>query len=155
MRKYIDQKFEQTEKPAIFVMGDLNDGPGKEVFENQYLFFDLMSNIQGDIFAANKFLNHALFDFPGHLRWTVKFKDFVQDSDLPVNLRETRPILLDHILFTQGLCDGSLPWQVESHAGMVEHEIHDLINAPLNSKEKTSDHKPVSVVATIKTPETP
>jgi hypothetical protein len=54
--------------------------------------------------------------------------------------------LLDHILFTQSLVDGSLPWKIEAHAGKVEHEIHDLINATLPSSAHTSDHKPVSVV---------
>lgn len=143
IRAYIDAKFQQVEKPAIFVMGDLNDGPGKEYFEDKFLFFDLISNIQGDIFAASRFLNHALFDFPDHLRWTVDFDDFV-DPERPSH------ILLDHILFTQGLCDDSLAWRVDSGAGKVEHEIHDLINAPLSAKAKTSDHKPVSVEIVVK-----
>ena len=47
------------QKPAIFVMGDLNDGPGKEPFERESLFFDLVSNLQGDVFFAKRFLNHA------------------------------------------------------------------------------------------------
>jgi hypothetical protein len=140
VRAYIDAKFRQVENPAIFVMGDLNDGPGKEYFEERFLFFDLVSNVQGDIFSATKFLNHALFDFPDHLRWTVNFKDFVDPERDP-------HILLDHIMFTQGLVNGSLPWEVEAHAGKVEHEIHDLINAPLPSKAKTSDHKPISLIA--------
>ncbi len=87
----------------------------------EYLFFDLLSNIQGDVFFASRFLNHALFDFPDHLRWSVYFKDFVDPVRDP-------HILLDHILFTQGLVDGKLPWQINAHAGKVEHEIHDLIN---------------------------
>lgn len=143
VRKYIDRKFEQVECPAVFVMGDLNDGPGKEYFEESYLFFDLISNIQGDIFSASRFLNHALFDFPDHLRWTVNFKDFV-DPDRPPH------ILLDHMLFTQGLVDDSLPWRVDANAGKVEHEVHDLINSTLSSKQKTSDHKPISLIVTIK-----
>jgi hypothetical protein len=141
VRAYIDAKFEQVPNPAIFVMGDLNDGPGKEYFEESYLFFDLLSNVQGDVFSARRFLNHALFDFPGDLRWSAFFKDFVEPD------RDPR-ILLDHILFTQGLVDGSLPWEIEAHAGKVEHEIHDLINATLPQSARTSDHKPVSVVAT-------
>ena len=80
VRSYVDAKFQQVPNPAIFVMGDLNDGPGKEFFESQFLFFDLISNVQGDIFSATRFLNHALFDFPDHLRWTVRFKDFVDPS---------------------------------------------------------------------------
>lgn len=139
VRAYINAKFNQVENPAIFVMGDLNDGPGKEYFEDKYLFFDLVSNIQGDIFSATKFLNHALFDSPDHLRWSVHFEDFVDPTRDP-------HILLDHIMFTQGLVDGTLPWEIEAHAGKVEHEIHDLINSTLPSTAKTSDHKPVSLI---------
>lgn len=141
VRAYIDAKFGQVVNPAIFVMGDLNDGPGKELFENTYLFFDLISNVQGDVFWARRFLNHALFDFPGDLRWSVYFRDFVEPERDP-------HILIDHILFTQGLVDGSLPWKIEARAGKVEHEIHDLINAALPASAKTSDHKPVSVMVT-------
>jgi endonuclease/exonuclease/phosphatase family metal-dependent hydrolase len=141
VRAYIDAKFGQVANPAIFVVGDLNDGPGKELFEERYLFFDLISNVQGDVFWARRFLNHALFDFPGDLRWSVHFEDFVEPERDP-------HILLDHILFTQGLVDGSLPWKIESHAGKVEHEVHDLINATLPASAKTSDHKPVSVIVT-------
>ena len=100
-----------------------------------------MSKVQ---FFANRFLNHALFDYPNHLRWTVKFEDFVQPERNP-------HILLDHILFTQPLVDGSLPLQVNSKAGWVEHEIHDLINASLTTKQKTSDHKPISLEIDINT----
>lgn len=142
VRSYIDAKFAQVARPAIFVMGDFNDGPGKEYFEERYLFFDLLSNIQGDVFFATRFLNHALFDFPDDLRWTVKFKDFVQPE-------RRQEILLDHIMFTQSLTDGSLPWQINAGAGKVEHEIHSLVNAPLKTSEKTSDHAPISVIATV------
>lgn len=148
VRDYIAEKFTQVEKPAIFLLGDLNDGPGKEYFEQKYLFFDLMSNIQGDVFEARQYLNHALFDFPEHLRWTVQFKDFVADDEAEAN--QVRDILLDHILFTQALCDDSLPWRIDPNAGMVEHEIHGLINAPLKKSEQTSDHKPVSVLVTVR-----
>lgn len=143
VRKYIDKKFEQIPKPAIFVMGDFNDGPGKEFFEERFLFFDLISNIQGDVFFATKFLNHALFDFPDNLRWSVDFNDFVDPERDP-------HILLDHILFTQALVDDSLSWRIDAGAGKVEHEIHDNINATLSSKEKTSDHKPISIIVTTK-----
>jgi len=46
---------------------------------------------------------------------------------------------------TQGLVDGSLPWKIEAHAGLVEHEVHALVNAPLPKSARTSDHTPVSV----------
>jgi endonuclease/exonuclease/phosphatase family metal-dependent hydrolase len=139
VRTYLDRKFHQAPNPAVFVMGDLNDGPGKEFFEDQFLFFDLLSNIQGEVFFARRFLNHALFDFDDELRWTVQFEDFVQPE------RDPR-ILLDHILFTQGLVDGSLPLEVKAGAGRVEHEVHELVNAAQPASARTSDHRPVSVL---------
>ena len=143
VRDYINTKFEQVPNPAIMVMGDLNDGPGKEFFEKQYIFFDLLSNLQGNVFEAERFLNHALFDFEDNLRWSVNFQDFIDEFRDP-------HILLDHILFTQSLVDGSLPIIIESKAGYVEHEIHDLINANNPKYANTSDHKPVSVVISKK-----
>lgn len=138
VRNYIDRRFAQTENPAIFVLGDLNDGPGKEFFEQNYLFFDLLSNVQGDVFFARKYLNHALFDFSDDLRWSVEFRD-------PLTPERDPHILLDHILFTQGLTDGSLPLEVKPHAGLVESEVHELVNANQPAKAETSDHRPVSV----------
>lgn len=143
VRDYVDKKFSQTPNPAIFVMGDFNDGPGKEWFEDRFLFFDLISNIQGDVFFARRYLFHALFDFPQDLRWTAKFADFVVNETVP------QPILLDHVLFTQGLTDGSLPWRVPAKGGKVEHEIHELANANLPLSAKTSDHRPVTVVVDV------
>jgi endonuclease/exonuclease/phosphatase family metal-dependent hydrolase len=138
VRAYVDAKFAQTPAPGLFVMGDLNDGPGKELLETRYLFFDLVSNLQGDVFFARHFLNHALFDYQHDLRWSVHFEDFVEPARDP-------HILLDHILVTQALVDGSLPLRVQPGAGFVEHERHALINAPEPAARKTSDHVPVSV----------
>jgi len=143
VRRYIDTKFEQVENPAIFVLGDMNDGPGKEFFENQFLFFDLISNIQGDIFSADKFLNHGLFDFSNSLRWSAEFDDFVTGEN-------NKKILLDHIMFTQSLVNWQLNVTVEPNSGYIEHEIHDLVNSLLNSRQKTSDHKPVSIELSIR-----
>jgi hypothetical protein len=143
VRDYIDRKFDQTPNPAVFLMGDLNDGPGKEWFEDRFLFFDLISNVQGDVFFARRYLFHALFDFPQDLRWTVKFADFVTGETVP------QPILLDHILFTQGLTDGSLSWRVPKNGGKVEHEIHELVNAALPKDSHTSDHRPVTLVVDV------
>jgi hypothetical protein len=51
-------------------------------------------------------------------------------------------------LFTQALVgEASLP-RVEPHAGLVEHTIHQRVNATLSQANRTSDHVPVSVVIT-------
>jgi hypothetical protein len=141
-RTYIDRRFSQEPAPAIFVVGDMNDGPGKELIEDWFLLHDLIGNLQGDVFFARKFLNHALFDYPDALRWTVQFEDTLDP-------RRNPNILLDHILFTQGLTgENAWPLRVRGGAGKVEHDIHERINSLLPRGLATSDHRPASVTVT-------
>lgn len=140
VRRYINAKFAQKPNPGVVVLGDFNDGPGKDYFEEFYLFFDLIVNvIQGDILSAEEFLNHSLFDFKTSLRWTARFDDQVTGKKA-----EENRLLLDHILFSQPLVNGSLPLQINTHAGLVEHEIHERINANSTKHTQSSDHRPVS-----------
>lgn len=143
VRRYIDARFDQSPAPGIFVMGDANDGPGQDWFERRYMFFDLISNLQGNVLRADRFFNHALFDFPTHLRWTAKYRDPI--NKIPAS---RNPLLIDHILMSQPMVDGSLPLQVEAEAGSVEHEAFERGNAGASKKERTSDHRPVSVILT-------
>ncbi|WP_208347674.1 endonuclease/exonuclease/phosphatase family protein [Pseudaestuariivita rosea] len=154
VRYYVDNRFRNEPNPAVFLLGDLNDGVGKEVFERKYLFHDLISNLQGDVFFANRFLNHALFDYSNERgenhRWTAVFADVWDPYRAP-------EILLDHILFTQSVCGADAMQQsgfcVPPKAGRVEHEIHNAINAVFDRKEDhTSDHRPVTVDIHTHTP---
>jgi hypothetical protein len=139
IREYIAAKFRQVPDPAIVVLGDCNDGPGQDYFETQYLFFDLITNIQGDVLIAERFFNHALFDFPGELRWSARYRDDVLGIPASRN-----PLLLDHLLMSQPLVRGVLPIVANAHAGRVEHEAFERHNAGATSARKTSDHRPVS-----------
>lgn len=141
IRQYVAAKFDQLARPGIIVMGDCNDGPGQDLFETQYLFFDLISNIQGDVLVAERFFDHTLFDFPAHLRWTAKYPDAVLHIPASRN-----PLLLDHMLASQPLYRGELPLRAVARAGQVEHEAFERHNAGASSAARTSDHRPVSCV---------
>jgi hypothetical protein len=144
IRAYIDHRFGQESDPSILVLGDLNDGPGKEVMEREYLLHDLISNLQGEVFFAQRFLNHALFDQPSALRWTAQFKD-------PIDPERDDRILLDHILFTQALTrSGKSPLWVQSGAGKVEHLAFEEAEARFGVG-MLSDHRPVSITLTPRT----
>lgn len=143
VRYFIDNRFRNEPDPIVFVCGDLNDGVGKEVFERKYLFHDTISNLQGDVFFANRFLNHALFDFHEDHRWTATFND-VWDPG------RASQILLDHVLFTQSVSGADAlsrnGMRVSARAGRVEHEIHNSVNAIFDTSDDfTSDHRPVTV----------
>ena len=141
VRKYIDAKFDQLENPGILVMGDCNDGIGLDHFEQYYMFFDLIGNLQGEVLMAERFFNHALFDYPHHLRWTAKYRNALKKIPASKN-----PLLIDHILISQAIVRGDLPFKVNAKAGKVEHEDFERFNAGSNTKTRTSDHRPVSVV---------
>jgi hypothetical protein len=141
IRQYIGAKFRQLENPGIVVLGDCNDGPGHDFFEVHYLFFDLISNIQGEVLIAEQFFNHTLFDLHQDLRWTAKYADPVLEIPASRN-----PLLLDHILISQPLCNGRLPIVANPHAGLVEHQAYERHNAGAPSTRRTSDHRPASIV---------
>ncbi len=147
VRFYLENRFRNEPHPAVFVLGDFNDGVGKEVFERKYLFHDAISNLQGDVFFARRFLNHGLFDFSQgdgeNHRWSATFFD-VWDP------RRKPEILLDHIVFTQGVVGeeaiARTGLRVGAGAGRVEHEIHNAVNAVFDREEDhTSDHRPVTL----------
>ncbi|WP_179339538.1 endonuclease/exonuclease/phosphatase family protein [Winogradskyella ludwigii] len=140
IRHYVDAKFRQLEAPALVILGDCNDGPGQDYFESNYLFFDLIQNLQGEVLMAEKYFNHVLFDVAKDLRWTARFRDPILKIPASKN-----PLLIDHILVSQPLCNGSFPLKVNAKAGQVEHEIFERVNADSNSKTISSDHRPVSV----------
>ncbi len=140
IRSYIDAKFNQLESPGIIVLGDCNDGIGLDHFEQYYMFFDLITNLQGEVLMAERFFNHALFDYPKHLRWTAKYRNPIKKIPASKN-----PLLIDHILISQPLVRNELPLCIESKAGLVEHETFERNNAGSNSKTRTSDHRPVSI----------
>ncbi len=140
IRAYIDARFDQTPDPAIIVLGDANDGVGQGYFEKQYLFFDLISNLQGNVMQSERFFNHALFDYPHHLRWSAKYSNPITGKSANEN-----PLLIDHIIMSQALVNGKFPLQAHAGAGEVEHLAFDRGNSGASAKRITSDHRPVSL----------
>ncbi|WP_186397045.1 endonuclease/exonuclease/phosphatase family protein [Stappia sp. TSB10GB4] len=143
IRHYIDARFEADASAPIIVAGDLNDGPGKERIERRFLYHDLISTLQGEIFFARRFLNHALFDAPEDERWSVFFRDALDPGRSP-------HILLDHILFSQSFTGNRqvtpFAYRARQGGGLVEHALHHAVTGPRPAYAMTSDHKPVSMV---------
>ena len=140
IRAYIDARFDQTTSPAILVLGDANDGIGQDYFEKKYMFFDLISNLQGNVMQSERFFNHALFDYPENLRWSAKY-----DNKVTGKKAKDNPLLIDHIIMSQALVNGSYPLQANAGAGEIEHLAFDRGNSGASAKRRTSDHRPVSI----------
>jgi hypothetical protein len=142
IRHYIEARFAEDADAALIVCGDLNDGPGKERIERRFLYHDLIGELQGEIFFARAFLNHALFDNEESERWTVEFRDRLDPGRSP-------HILLDHILFSQSMTGSHtgdrFAFRAQARGGLVEHQIHRQVTSTRPSHAMTSDHKPVSM----------
>jgi len=56
------------------------------------------------------------------------------------------PLLLNHILLSQPLCDAKFPYVAAARGGAVEHQAFEVNNTGVMStaSKRTSDHRPVS-----------
>ena len=142
IRHFIDARFEEERDAAIILLGDLNDGPGKERIERRFMYQDLVTALQGDVFFARRFLNHALFDAPDDERWSANFEDPLDPSRSPF-------ILLDHILFSQAMTRSHtgtrFAFLAKAGSGRVEHQVHHRIASARFKYASTSDHRPISM----------
>jgi len=75
-------------------MGDFNDGPGKEFFESRHLFLDLISNIQGSIFEADKYLGLGARDGVTGVSYPRRGLPETEDADRLSGTPEGRPTCL-------------------------------------------------------------
>ncbi|MGD2035257.1 MAG: hypothetical protein PVF73_09395 [Bacteroidales bacterium] len=142
IRRYIDVKFNQVAAPAIVLLGDCNDGPGLDFFEERYMYFDLITNLQGEVIVAEKYFNHSLFDYDPQLRWSASYRVLAPDGSGTA----IQPFLLDNIIFSQALVKGNFPMKVNPRAGRIEHEAYERHNVGSNNNTKTSDHRPASCI---------
>ena len=70
-------------------MGDLNDGPGRDFFEERYLLFDSIDALLGSPFSGKKLLQPLLIHqkfISKKDQWTYTCYDYVDDVDRNVLL---------------------------------------------------------------------
>jgi endonuclease/exonuclease/phosphatase family metal-dependent hydrolase len=138
MRSYLDSVLDQTPDARVIVMGDLNDGPGLDYFETNYLTHNLIDILFGSLFQPEQTFRHAQHDVPADERYTAQFDDFVE------NIAD-RKLLLDHIMYSQGLESGAL--SKVPNSGAIRHAEYDAAIDPggTHRENRPSDHRPVTM----------
>lgn len=134
VRQWLDAVLEADAEARIAVLGDMNDGPGVDFFEEHYLINNVVAIISGNPFNPRRMLRHAFIDRELKERnFTARFDDFID------NIRD-RPLLLDHILLSPSLYWGGL------RNARIEHEAFEAATGPGNGRhDRPSDHRPQSV----------
>jgi hypothetical protein len=132
IRAYLDEVFGSDPAARVIVTGDLNDGPGADFFEENFLTHSVVDRIFGSVFRPAGQLTHVLLH-GGSTDFTARFFDFVAG--------ETRDLVLDHIGISQGIAD-NFHWQ--GRVAVAEYEAQCVNNADLNERDQCpSDHRPV------------
>lgn len=140
VRTYLDARLAQDVATPIVVLGDLNDGPGLDYFEELYLSHNVTDILVGSAFQPEWLFAHAQHDVPAADRYTAVFDDFVTGEN-------DRHVLIDHILLSPGLTAGGAGLQKVAGSGRVRHAEYDgeVVNNGANRDDRPSDHRPVSV----------
>jgi endonuclease/exonuclease/phosphatase family metal-dependent hydrolase len=139
IRSYLDRRLIDEPEAPIIVLGDLNDGPGMDYFEERYLSHNVTDVIVGSAFARERIFAHAQHDVPADERYTAVFEDFVPVPEL-------KRLLLDHVLLSPGL-EGPEGLHAVPGSGAVRHAEYEdqVVDYGARRQDRPSDHRPVTV----------
>lgn len=140
VRQYVDAFLKTDPAGRIIILGDLNDGPGMDYFEEKYLTHNTVDVLVGSAFEPELIFYHAQHDLEATNRYTAVFDDFVTGET-------NKHMFLDHILLSPSL-SGSGGLRRVKGSGMIHHneyESHTVDNGRFR-ENRPSDHRPVSVI---------
>jgi endonuclease/exonuclease/phosphatase family metal-dependent hydrolase len=139
IRRYLDRRLTDAPDTAIMVLGDLNDGPGLDYFEERYITHNVTDILVGSAFAPERVFTHAQHDVAANDRYTAVFEDFVPTP-------EVKRLLLDHILLSPGLSRADGLRRIDG-SGAIRHAEHEaqVVNNGIRRQDRPSDHRPVTV----------
>lgn len=130
---------ERQNASGAIVMGDLNDGFTKSMFETEFLLQSLVDELRGSFRRQSALLDHVLDEAQLRAKdaYTVEFRS-------PEKKGITRE-LIDHILVTPVLRDSGFWLQVKPGDARIAHDISKAHTTGTGAKadDRPSDHVPV------------
>ena len=135
LRAFMDRILEENPTAKIIVCGDLNDGPGSDFFEENFLTHSVVDRVFGSIFHREKQLTHVLLNGTS-TDFTAKFFDFIAGVE--------KELVIDHIGLSRSVSE-TFNWvgrvAVEEFEAQVLEDDGTLRHRDL----MPSDHRPVVV----------
>ena len=135
IRTYLDKLFALDPDRLILLAGDLNDGPGFDLFERKYLTHSVVDLVFGSVLLPDGRLNHPLIQAGQPRPASAYFDDYVEGV-------EDKPLLLDHI----GLSPKLSIWLDTARIATAEFDIQSRLNAKNKREKLPSDHRPLFAV---------
>lgn len=147
IRRYLTHAILSKRVNGCIVMGDMNDGINRDIFESQFLVTSIVNELRGNFNRENATMHHAFSQ-----KYLASKKAYSSDFNDPTVKGKKIRELLDHILFTSVYFLEPLSgFKIESDKNYVEHEIFEkhLSNEGKTRDDRPSDHIPVSVFLNI------
>ncbi len=143
IRRYLTRAIYSHRANGCIVMGDLNDGPNRDVFEERFLIHNIVDELRGGFHREPALMHHALpqSQLTGKKAFTATFSDPTRDG-------KRVKVLLDHILVSGSLLTGDAPLRLVTNKGKIEHEAYEkhLKGTGRKADDRPSDHRPISAV---------
>ncbi|HTV70141.1 MAG TPA: hypothetical protein VMF90_16555 [Rhizobiaceae bacterium] len=137
---------ERKNASGAIVLGDLNDGFTRNVFETEFLLQSLVDELRGSFRRQSALLDHALDEMQLRNKdtYTVEFRS-------PEKRGITRE-LIDHILVTPALRERGFWLRLKSGSAKIAHEISKTYTSGTGAKadDRPSDHIPVFADFTVR-----
>jgi exonuclease III len=131
-----------SEKEAIGVilMGDLNDGFARGVFEREFLMQSLVDELRGSFRRQSALLEHVMNQkqLAAKTAYTIAFRNAEQNGKITKEL-------IDHILITPAICDRKLWLKFRKNSAAIGHDIsaRHTTKKGKGPDDHPSDHAPM------------
>jgi hypothetical protein len=141
VRRYLSHAILSKRTDGVILIGDLNDGPHRDIFEEQFLIHSIVDELRGGFDREAALMHHAMKQefLEGEKAFTADFNDPTQGG-------KRVKVMLDHIMVTTSIKAGNAPIRLITNSGIIEHDAHErhIKNTGRKRDERPSDHRPVS-----------
>ncbi|MEP3630550.1 MAG: endonuclease/exonuclease/phosphatase family protein [Hyphomicrobiales bacterium] len=149
VRRYLTHAILSKRAEGCIVIGDLNEGPNRDIFEEKFLLTNIVDELRGGFHREEALMHHALerewLDPDRALAYSAEFRDPTQDG-------KKVKTLLDHIMVSTSIRHGKAPFKIRAKDGLIEHDLFEkhVKNSGNKRNERPSDHVPVTTILRYK-----
>jgi endonuclease/exonuclease/phosphatase family metal-dependent hydrolase len=148
VRRYLSEALLSGRVDGCIVMGDLNDGPNRELFEEEFLIHNIVDELRGGFDCEPALMHHAL----PHAYMSDPARAFTTDFDDPTLNGQKIHEMLDHILVSNYLVKSGSHIRIDRRKSKVEHEPYEasVVNNGKTRDDRPCDHRPISTEIVFK-----